>query len=304
MSDSVRRSEPSLVKANGIELACDTFGDPGAAPLLLIMGLGCQMIAWEDDFCAMLAARGHWVIRFDNRDIGLSTKLSQHGVPDIAGLFSQSMNGEPVGAPYTLCDMADDTVDLLDALGVSSAHVVGASMGGAIAQLIAIHHRARVRTLTSIMATSGAPHLPAPTPAAMAAVMTPTPIERTAYIERYLRTWKVLRGAGFPLDEAQDAERAARMHARGVDPAGVARQLAAIIASGSRKPQLASLMAPTLVIHGDADPLVPVECGIDVARTVAAAKLVIVEGMGHAMPIPMWPRIVNAITEHTGATQD
>ena len=304
MNDKVPRSEPSTVKANGLELTYDTFGDPGAVPLLLIMGLACQMIAWDDDFCAMLAARGHWVIRFDNRDIGLSTKLSQHGVPNIAALLAQSMKGEHVSAPYTLRDMADDTVGLLDALGVASAHVVGASMGGAIAQMVAIHHRHRVRTLISIMATSGAPDLPPPTPAAMAALLTPTPTERQAYIERYLQTWKVLRGAGFPLDESRDTDRASQLHARGIDPAGVARQLAAIIASGSRKSQLATLLAPTLVIHGDADPLVPVACGIDVARTVADAKLVIIEGMGHAMPIPMWPRIVDAIAEHTSGAPD
>jgi len=291
-------SEPAVAKANGIELTYDTFGDPGAPPLLLIMGLASQMIAWDDDFCVMLAARGYWVIRFDNRDIGLSTKFSQSGVPDVAALLARSMKGEPVTAPYTLDDMADDTVGLMDALGVDSAHVVGASMGGAIAQTIAIRHRQRLRTLTSIMATSGAAGLPPPTPEAMAVLLTPTPTERNAYIERYIQTWKVLRGPGFALDEARDPERAGQLHTRGLNPPGVARQLAAIIASGSRKKQLASLLAPTLVIHGDVDPLVPVACGIDVARTVAGAKLVIIEGMGHALPIPMWPRIVDAIAEH------
>ena len=301
MSDNVRRSGPSVATANGIEITYDTFGEPGDVPLLLIMGLACQMIAWDDDFCTMLAARGHWVIRFDNRDIGLSTKLGQFGVPDIAALVARSMIGGRLNAPYTLRDMADDTVGLLDALGLASAHLVGASMGGAIAQLVAIHHPSRVRTLTSIMATSGAPDLPAPTSAAMAAVMTPTPTERTAYIERYLRNWRVLRGAGFALDEARDPDRASQLHARGVYPPGIARQLAAIIASGSRKPQLGSVRAPTLVIHGDADPLIPVACGVDVARTVPDAQLLVIEGMGHALPIVMWPRIVDAISEHTGA---
>lgn len=298
MTDNVRHSEPAVAKANGIELVYDTFGDPGAPPLLLIMGLACQMLAWDDDFCAMLAARGYWVTRFDNRDIGLSTKCSQSGVPDVAAMLAQSMKGQPVTAPYTLHDMADDTVGLMDALGIGNAHVVGASMGGAIAQLIAVHHRPRLRTLTSIMATSGAPGLPPPTPEAMAVLFTPTPTERSAYIERYIRTWKVLRGPGFPLDEARDPERASQLHARGLNPPGVARQLAAIIASGSRKKQLASLLVPTLVIHGDADPLVPVECGIDVAHTVPGAKLMVIEGMGHALPIPMWPRLVDAIAEH------
>lgn len=298
MIDDIQHSEPAVAKANGIELTYDTFGDPGAAPLVLIMGLACQMIAWDDDFCAMLAARGYWVIRFDNRDIGLSTKFSQSGVPDVAALLARSMKGEPVTAPYTLHDMADDTVGLMDALRIDSAHVVGASMGGAIAQTIAIRHPQRLRTLTSIMATSGAAGLPAPTPEAMAVLLTPTPTERNAYIERYIQTWKVLRGAGFPLDDARDPERAAQLHTRGLNPPGVARQLAAIIASGSRKKQLPSLAVPTLVIHGAADPLVPVECGLDVARSVPGAKLVVIEGMGHALPITMWPRIVDAIAEH------
>jgi pimeloyl-ACP methyl ester carboxylesterase len=298
MIQDIQRSEPAVAKANGIELVYDTFGDPSAAPLLLVMGLASQMLAWDEEFCAMLAARGYWVIRFDNRDIGLSTRLGQSGVPDVAAMLAQSMKGEPVTAPYTLDDMADDTVGLMDALDIASAHVVGASMGGAIAQLVAIRHRPRLRTLTSIMATSGDPGLPPPTPEAMAVLLTPTPTERNAYIERYIKTWKVLRGAGFALDEARDPGRAGLLHARGLNPPGVARQLAAIIASGSRKQQLASLRAPTLVIHGDADPLVPVACGIDVARSVPGAKLVVIEGMGHALPIAMWPRIVDAIAEH------
>ncbi len=298
MIQDSQRSEPAVAKANGIELVYDTFGDRTAAPLLLIMGLASQMLAWDDEFCAMLAERGYWVVRFDNRDIGLSTKFTAAGVPNVAAMLAASMQGEPVSAPYLLDDMADDTVGLMDALGISSAHVVGASMGGAIAQLVAMHHRPRVRTLTSIMATSGDPELPPPTPEAMAVLLTPTPTEREAYIERYIKTWKVLRGAGFPLDEGRDAQRAGQLHARGLNPPGVARQLAAIIASGSRRQQLQSLRVPTLVIHGEADPLVPVACGIDVARSVPGAKLVVIEGMGHALPITMWPRIVDAIAEH------
>jgi len=298
-SIGVTRSEPAVARANGIDLVYDTFGERGDPPLLLIMGLASQMLAWDDEFCAMLAKRGFWVVRFDNRDIGLSTKCSEAGVPDIAAMLGRALRGEPVTAPYTLRDMADDTVGLLDALGIASAHVVGASMGGAIAQLVAACYPSRVRTLTSIMATSGAPGLPPPTPEAMTVLLTPTPTDRDAYIQRYIRTWKVLRGGpAFPLDEARDTERASQLHARGLSPAGVARQLAAIIASGSRKDQLASLRMPTLVIHGDIDPLVPLACGKDVAGTVPGAKLLIVEGMGHALPISMWPRIVDAIAAH------
>ena len=218
-------------------------------------------------------------------------------------MIVRAMKGEPLTAPYTLHDMADDTVGLMDALGIGSAHVVGASMGGAIAQLVAIRHPQRLRTLTSIMATSGDPGLPPPTPQAMTVLLAPTPTERNAYIERYIQTWQVLRGTGFALDDARDPERASRLHARGLNPPGIARQLAAILASGSRKQQLASLRAPTLVIHGAADPLVPVECGIDVAETVPGAKLVVIEGMGHALPISMWPRIVDAIAEHAASTE-
>ena len=295
MSKNVPYAGPAVAKANGIELVYDAFGDPLAPPLLLIMGLACQMLAWDDDFCAMLAARGYRVIRFDNRDIGLSTKFNHAGAPDPGALIACSVMGLPVSAPYLLSDMANDTVGLLDALGIDSAHVVGSSMGGAIAQLVAIRHPARLRTLTSIMATSGAPGLPRPSAEAIAVLLTPTPTERDAYIQR---VWKLLRAGEFPLDDARDPERAARLHARGVNPPGIARQLAAIIASGSRQEQLSSVRAPTLVIHGAADPLVPLACGVDVARSVPGAELSIIEGMGHALPIAMWPRIVGTIAAH------
>jgi pimeloyl-ACP methyl ester carboxylesterase len=286
------------VRSNGIELAYETFGDPNSQPLLLIMGLGCQMLQWDEPFCVQLAARGYRVIRFDNRDVGESSWCTQFGTPNVPLIFGQALAGRPVSAPYTLADMAQDTVGLLDALEIESAHVVGASMGGAIAQEVALRHRRRVRTLTSIMSTSGDPKLPPPTPAAMAVLLSPTPTEYTAYIERYARVWKLLRGAGYAEDEALDLERAVRLHGRGINPAGVARQLAAILASGSRKERLASLRVPTFVIHGDADPLVPVACGIDVARSVPHARLEVVEGMGHALPIRLWPRIVEAISDH------
>ena len=298
MNQDATRSAPGRVKANGVELAYDSFGQANAQPLLLIMGLGCQMIAWDDDFCAQLAARGFRVLRFDNRDVGLSTNCTHLGIPDVAALLGKALAGQPVSAPYTLQDMAEDTVGLLDALGIAHAHVVGASMGGAIAQTLAIHHPQRLRSLCSIMATSGAPDLPPPQPQALALLLTPTPTERTAYIERYITTWKVLRGSGFVQDEARDPQRASEMHARGLNPPGVARQLAAILASGSRREALRTLRVPTLVLHGDADPLVPVACGIDVAQSVPSAKLRIIPGMGHALPITMWPQIIDAIAEH------
>lgn len=294
MNASTRRTAPAAAKANGIELCYDTFGDRDTPALLLIMGLACQMIAWDDEFCAQLAARGYRVIRFDNRDIGLSTKFGHAGVPNLFDL----MLGRPIEVPYLLRDMAADAVGLLDALGIDSAHVAGVSMGGAIGQEMAIGHPKRLRTLTSIMSTTGDPGLPPPKPEAVAVLLAPAPTNRDEYLVSYQRTWQVLRGPGFPLDEARDLDNAARAHARGLSPDGMARQLAAIVASGSRKEALKFVAVPTLVIHGDADPLVPVEAGIDVAKTIPRARLLIVEGMGHALPISMWPRIIDAIAEH------
>ena len=295
---TVAHSKPAMAKANGIELCYDTFGDRAAPPMVLIMGLAAQMIAWDDDFCGELASRGYWVVRFDNRDIGLSTKFAQHGVPDVMAMLGMLLQGKTVPAPYTLRDMAADTIGLMDAIGIKSAHVIGASMGGAIAQEIAIRHPARLRTLTSIMSSTGEPGLSQPTPEAMQILMAPTPTDRDAYFERYRQTWRVLRGPGFPLDEARDAERGARIFERGLNPPGAARQLAAIMASGSRKDALAAVKAPTLVIHGDADPLVRLDGGEATARAIPGAKLMVIAGMGHALPIPMWPQIIDAIASH------
>jgi pimeloyl-ACP methyl ester carboxylesterase len=295
---AVARTPPAIARANGIELCFDTFGDHQAPPLLLIMGLAAQMIAWDDEFCAQLAERGYRVVRFDNRDVGLSTRFTEAGLPDVMSAFAAAMQGKPVAAPYTLRDMAADAVGLMDTLGIDAAHVVGASMGGAIGQTLAIHHPSRLRSLTSIMATTGAPGLPPPTPEAMAVLFKPTPLDQAGYFESYVQTWKVLRGGSFPLDEARDLARAGQNFARGLNPAGVARQLAAILASGSRKQALGEVTVPTLVIHGDADPLVPMACGVDTANSVPGAKLLIVKGMGHALPISMWPQIIEAIAAH------
>lgn len=295
---TVAHSKSAMAKANGIELCYDTFGDRAAPPIVLIMGLAAQMIAWDEEFCGGLASHGYWVIRFDNRDIGHSTKFAAHGVPDVMAMLGPLLQGKTVSAPYTLRDMAADTVGLMDALGIKTAHLVGASMGGAIAQEIAIRHPARLRTLTSIMSSTGEPGLAQPTPEAMQILMAPTPADRDAYLKRYLQTWAVLRGPGFPLDEARDAERGARNFERGLNPAGVARQLAAIMASGSRKDALAAVKAPALIIHGDADPLVRLDGGEATARAIPGAKLLVIKGMGHALPIPMWPQIIAAIEGH------
>ena len=295
---SVPRTPPAFARANGIDLCYDTFGDPAAPPLLLIMGLNSQMIAWDDEFCSELARRGYRVIRYDNRDIGLSTRFDAAGVPDVSAAFMAVMQGKTVEAPYRLTDMAADAVGLLDALGIARAHVVGASMGGAIAQTLAIEHPSRLLTLTSIMATTGAPGLPPPTPEALAVLFKPPPADQASYFESYAQTWKVLRAGSFPLDEARDLSRAGQTWARGLNPADSARQLIAILASGSRKEALRGVRVPTLVLHGDADPLVPLGCGVDTAESVPGAKLVVIKGMGHALPISMWSQIIDTIAAH------
>jgi len=291
---------PALAKANGISLCYEVFGAEDAPPIVLIMGLGAQMIMWDDEFCRQLAARGFRVIRFDNRDIGQSTKFSGGRRLNVVELMKLRFLRIPVASDYKLIDMAKDTVGLLDALGINSAHLVGASMGGMIAQEVAINYPQRVRTLTSIMSTTGNPRLPQPTREAALMLMAPPPTTRDEYINRFARTWKVLRVGHFPQDEAKDRERAERSYARGLNPAGVGRQLRAVLASGSRKERLKAVKAPTLVIHGAVDPLVPPAHGKDTTASIPGAKLLLIDGMGHALPIPMWRTIIDAIAKHAG----
>ena len=288
------------IATNGVELEYETFGAAHAPPVLLIMGLGAQMILWDEEFCEAIVQRGYRVIRFDNRDVGHSTKLEHAGLPNVATALAAVAQGRPPSAAYTLHDMADDTAGLLGALGIDAAHVVGASMGGMIGQTLAIRHPKRVRTLTSIMSTTGDPGLPPATPEAMQVLMTPAPTQREAYIAHHVKVSKVIGSPGFPFDAEAARERGARVFDRGVFPAGVARQLVAILASGNRKPALASVRAPTLVIHGTADPLVPIAAGRDTAAAVPGSELVEIEGMGHDLPREVWPRLVNAIAKHAG----
>ncbi len=283
-------------RCNGIELAYETFGVQTAQPVLLIMGLGSQMILWEDEFCDLLAARGFLVIRFDNRDVGLSTKTDTLGMPDIYAL----LEGKTVAVPYTLRDMAEDTVGLLDALDVGAAHVVGASMGGMIAQEIAISYPQRLHSLTSIMSTTGDPRLPGPRPEALNVLLRPYPTERERFVRSFVETWQVLGGDLHPMEESRVFNLAERFFERGVYPPGSARQLAAIIASGNRRERLASVRVPTLVIHGSDDPLVPVECGTATAQSIPGAHLKIIRGMGHALPPSVWPEIIDALAGHAG----
>jgi pimeloyl-ACP methyl ester carboxylesterase len=296
--NSSAHQPPQIARANGIELCYEIFGDANAEPLLLIMGLGAQMILWDDDFCRQLAARGFRVIRFDNRDIGKSSKLTGGKRLTALELLKLRFLKIPVAAPYKLLDMAQDTTGLMDVLGIKSAHLVGASMGGMIAQEIAISFPQRVRSLTSIMSTTGNPKVPPPTREAAAMLMAPPPATREEFLARFAQTWKVLRVGSFPEDEARDRTRAERVFERGLNAPGVGRQLRAILASGSRKERLASVKAPTLVIHGTVDPLVRPEGGKDTAASIPGAKLVMVKDMGHALPIPMWPQIIDAIDKH------
>ncbi|TMJ50117.1 MAG: alpha/beta hydrolase [Alphaproteobacteria bacterium] len=289
---------PQLARANGIDICYEIFGEASAEPMLLIMGLGAQMIHWDDDFCRQLAARGFRVIRFDNRDIGKSSKLSGGKRLTPIELLKLRFLKMPIAAPYRLGDMAQDTIGLMDALGIKSAHLVGASMGGMIAQEIAISFPQAVRSLTSIMSTTGNPKVPPPSREATAVLMAPPPATKEEYFVRFAQTWKILRVGSFPEDEALDRSRAERTYERGLNPAGVGRQLRAILASGSRKERLRAVKAPTLVIHGTVDPLVRAEAGKDTAASIPGARLLMIEGMGHALPIPMWPQIIDAIDKH------
>jgi pimeloyl-ACP methyl ester carboxylesterase len=298
MNQKVLHSDPTKVKVVGIEIVYDTFGESTAPPMLLVMGLGEQMIAWDEEFCSELAAQGYWVIRYDNRDAGLSTKFDEAGIPNIPALMQAQMQGKMIETPYLLRDMADDAVGLLDAMGVESAHVVGLSMGGMIVQEMAIHHSERVRTMTSIMSSTGNPELPPAKPEAMALLTEPAPTGRLGHIENSVRVARILSGTGFPIDEDRVRKKAGDGFDRGLSPAGMTRQLAAIIGSGSRKDALKSVTVPTLVIHGDADPLVPVEGGIDTADTISGAELLIIKGMGHNLPPVIWPQVVAAIVSH------
>jgi pimeloyl-ACP methyl ester carboxylesterase len=295
---STAHQPPQIARANGIDICYEIFGDANADPMLLIMGLGAQMVLWDDAFCQQLAARGFRVIRFDNRDIGQSSKLTGGKRLTPLELLKLRFFRIPVAAPYKLRDMAEDTVALMDVLGITSAHLVGASMGGMIAQEIAISFPERLRSLTSIMSTTGNPKVPPPTRAAAAMLMLPPPKTKVEYIARFEQTWKMLRVGRFPEDEALDRLRAERCFERGLNPAGVGRQLRAILASGSRRERLHAVKAPTLVIHGTVDPLVHPSGGKDTAASIPGAKLVMIEGMGHALPIPMWPQIVDAIAQH------
>jgi pimeloyl-ACP methyl ester carboxylesterase len=280
---------------NGIDIHFDVTGDDDGAPLLLVMGLGAQMTAWDDDFCAALADRGFKVVRYDNRDVGLSTWFDGRPGADVATLTA-AMTGEPVDAPYLLSDMAADGVALLDHLGIDAAHVVGASMGGMIAQTIAIEHPARVLSLTSIMSTTGDPSVGAPTGEALAVLVAPRPRDRAEAIERSVEASRVI-GSPDQFDEERLRERHAAFYDRAFNPEGIGRQLLAVLASGDRTERLRGIDVPTLVIHGDVDPLVTPTGGEATAAAIPDAELLMLEGMGHDLLPAFWAPVVEGITK-------
>ncbi len=289
-----------MPKANvsNIEIEYETIGDPISKPLLLIAGLGSQMLAWSDKMCENLANRGFFVIRFDNRDIGLSTKFEDAGMPDFVEISAAYGRGKIPKVPYTLEDMAGDALGVLDALNIYKAHVCGASMGGMIAQVLAYKHPSRVLSLTLIMSTTGNPDLPQPKPEFMAQFFAPVPSEREAYIEETVKRGRLIHGT-FTYDEDQSREYRTMEYDRNYYPEGVTRQLAAMAVPGNLKPKLAAIRAPTLVIHGREDPFYPVEAGKDIAAAIPGSELLILDGMGHSFPREVIPRIVNALVANT-----
>lgn len=298
----MRIGEESMAPVNGIELCYQEIGDPGGEPLLLVMGLSMQLIAWPDGFCEMLAERGFRVVRFDNRDVGRSTKMTSAGVPSDIDL----MIGRRATAPYLLRDLAVDASGLLDHLGVESAHVVGASMGGMIAQTMAIVRPERVRSLVSMLSNTGDRRHGLPSLRAARILMSRQKPGRQVAIDRAVATFKAIGSPGFPIDEDKVRDIAARSYDRGHSAAGVIRQLHAITASGNRTQELRKLSLPATVLHGASDPLVRPSGGKATAAAIPDARLRIFEGMGHDLPEQLWPDFVEEIVataERAGAAR-
>jgi pimeloyl-ACP methyl ester carboxylesterase len=279
-----------LAEVGGVKIAYEEFGAPSDPAMLLIMGLGVQMLGWDDELCRMLASEGFRVVRFDNRDVGRSSRY-EGPIPDWTALAA----GNGSSATYLLDDMADDSLTLLDHLGIDRAHVVGASLGGMIAQALAIREPERVLSLASVMSTTGDRAVGQPHPEALGALFNPPPNDREGLAEWAVRNWGVIGSPGYEPDEERLRERARRSFDRGYNPQGTGRQLAAIIASGDRTAELAKLRVPALLIHGEEDPLIDVSGGKATAAAIPGAKLILFPGMGHDLPRQLWPRFVEEI---------
>jgi pimeloyl-ACP methyl ester carboxylesterase len=282
----------------GITLCYETFGEESDPPVILIMGLGTQMIGWPDDFCDQLAGRGLHIVRFDNRDSGRSTYVD--GPPPTLGQLVRRRI-DPV--LYTLSDMADDTVQLMRALGLDPAHIVGASMGGMIAQTIACEHPASVRSLVSIMSSTGDRWRGQPALGIYRYLLRRAPSDRDGFVDHMTNVFAAIGSRGIPQDTERVREIVARSYDRGHDPAGSGRQLGAILASGDRTNRLHSIAAPTLVIHGSKDRMVARSGGVATARAIPGARLVTIDGMGHDLPEAAWPQLLASITEHVRAAE-
>jgi len=283
-----------FARVGDVELCYETYGDEGRPAILLIMGLGTQMLGWHDEFCRDLAGRGFFVIRYDNRDVGRSTRFDSVPPPTAWQILTRRIPR----VAYTLADMADDAAGLLDHLGIGAAHIVGASMGGMIAQVFAARHPERTLTLVSIMSTTGNRWKGQPALRAYPFFVAKPPSSKEQYVERLVKLFGVVGSPGFERDEDDLRELASLSWERGASPAGLGRQLAAILASGDRTPDVRRITAPTLVIHGTRDRLVRKSGGRATARAIPGAKLMMVPGMGHDLPRGAWPRIIGAIAEH------
>jgi pimeloyl-ACP methyl ester carboxylesterase len=290
------------IAANGIAIEVEDHGSPAGEPLLLVMGLGMQLLAWPDGFVAALVERGFRVIRFDNRDIGLSQSFDAAGLPNLVLDSLRFAVGWKVRSPYTLADMAADSVGVLDVLGIERAHVCGASMGGMIAQHLAAAHSRRLRSLTLMMTTSGARRLPGPSLKVRSALISRPndPRDVASIVEHYVRLYGLIGSPAFPAQPEDLRERLTRSVRRSYRPAGTARQMVAIAADGDRSGLLGSIGAPTHVIHGLADVLVPVAAGRDLAARIPGATLDVIDGMGHDLPAALWPRFVAGIAGAAG----
>lgn len=290
------------VSANQIQINYDSFGDTNHPPIVLIMGLATQMIYWDQQFCQLLASQGYWVIRFDNRDIGKSTWLDSLPTPSSLALLTNAVFSRPLGAAYLLSDMMEDTLGLLDALGIESAHVIGASMGGMIAQELAIHHPQRVKSLTSIMSTTGNRKLPKPSASFSLKMLKSPPKESSKAVAYGIQLWRLIHGEHYPFDQQKILSLINQALQRGFNPKGNTRQLAAILDSPDRTIPLGSLRVPSLVLHGADDPLVPVACGVATAKAIPNAKIKIYSGMGHTLPSQLYDEITAEILDHIKAT--